>query len=107
MKKTVYYIYILLGAACWGMIGLFTRTLGELGVTVFQRVTIRNFGALVVMISIRWELALVVALGAIRIRRTESRKTALVCTVVLIVCAEVLLTALNTADSFNDNVITL
>ena len=49
MKKTVYYIYILLGAACWGMIGLFTRTLGELGVTVFQRVTIRNFGALVVM----------------------------------------------------------
>ena len=49
MKKYIYYCYILLGAACWGVIGLFTRTLGELGVGVFQRVTIRNLGALVVM----------------------------------------------------------
>ena len=47
-------------------------------------------------------LALVVALGAIRIRKTESRKTALVCSVVLIVCAEVLLTALNTAALYVD-----
>ena len=49
MKKYIYYLYVILGAACWGLIGLFTRTLGELGVGVFQRVTIRNFGALVVM----------------------------------------------------------
>ena len=49
MKKTLYYLYVILGAACWGLIGLFTRTLGELGVGVFQRVTIRNLGALVVM----------------------------------------------------------
>ena len=52
MKKTIYYVYILLGAACWGLIGLFTRTLEELGVSVFQRVTIRNFGALVVMSAV-------------------------------------------------------
>ena len=49
MKKYIHYLYVILGAACWGVIGLFTRTLGELGVGVFQRVTIRNFGALVVM----------------------------------------------------------
>ena len=49
MKKYIYYLYVILGAACWGLIGLFTRTLGELGVGVFQRVTIRNFGALIVM----------------------------------------------------------
>lgn len=49
MKKTIYYLYVILGAACWGLIGLFTRTLGELGVGVFQRVTIRNLGALIVM----------------------------------------------------------
>lgn len=49
MKKTIYYLCVILGAACWGLIGLFTRTLGELGVGVFQRVTIRNLGALIVM----------------------------------------------------------
>ena len=49
MKRYIHYLYVILGAACWGMIGLFTRTLGELGVGVFQRVTIRNFGALLVM----------------------------------------------------------
>lgn len=49
MKKYIYYLYVILGAACWGLIGLFTRTLGELGVGVFQRVTIRNLGALIVM----------------------------------------------------------
>lgn len=49
MKKYIYYLYVILGAACWGLIGLFTRTLGELGVGVFQRVTIRNLGALMVM----------------------------------------------------------
>ena len=49
MKKYIYYLYVILGASCWGLIGLFTRTLGELGVGVFQRVTIRNLGALMVM----------------------------------------------------------
>ena len=49
MKKYIYYLYVILGAACWGLIGLFTRTLGELGVGVFQRVTIRNLGALIIM----------------------------------------------------------
>ena len=49
MKKTIYYLYVILGAACWGVIGLFNRILGELGVGVLQRVTIRNFGALLVL----------------------------------------------------------
>ncbi len=49
MKRYIHDLYVILGAACWGMIGLFARTLGELGISVFQRVTIRNFGALVVM----------------------------------------------------------
>lgn len=49
MKRYIHYLYVILAAACWGVIGLFNRTLGELGVGVLQRVTIRNFGALVVL----------------------------------------------------------
>ena len=47
-------------------------------------------------------LALVVALGAIRIRKTESRKLVVISTVALIVCAEILLTALNTIALYVD-----
>ena len=49
MKAYIHYLYVILAAACWGVIGLFNRILGELGVGVLQRVTIRNFGALVVL----------------------------------------------------------
>lgn len=66
MKKYIYYLYVILGAACWGLIGLFTRTLGELGVGVFQRVTIRNLGALIVM-------TLVFALTRRRVFRIKAR----------------------------------
>ena len=52
MKKTIYYLYVILGAACWGVIGLFNRILGELGVGVLQRVTVRNFGALLVLTAV-------------------------------------------------------
>ena len=49
MKKYLSYLYVVLGAVCWGLIGLFNRTLGELDVSVFQRVCIRNFGALLLL----------------------------------------------------------
>ena len=49
MKRYIHDLYVILAAACWGVIGLFNRILGELGVGVLQRVTIRNFGALLVL----------------------------------------------------------
>ena len=52
MKTYIHYLYVILAAACWGVIGLFNRILGELGVGVLQRVTIRNFGALVVLTAV-------------------------------------------------------
>ena len=52
MKTYIHYLCVILGAVCWGLIGLFNRILGELGVDVLQRVTIRNFGALLVMTSV-------------------------------------------------------
>ena len=52
MKTYLHYLYVILAAACWGVIGLFNRILGELGVGVLQRVTIRNFGALVVLTAV-------------------------------------------------------
>lgn len=42
-------MYVILGAACWGLIGVFNRMLGEVGVSVWNRVTIRNFLSLVLM----------------------------------------------------------
>ena len=52
MKTYIHYLYVILAAACWGVIGLFNRILGELGVGVLQRVTVRNFGALVVLTAV-------------------------------------------------------
>ena len=52
MKTYLHYLYVILAAACWGVIGLFNRILGQLGVGVLQRVTIRNFGALVVLTAV-------------------------------------------------------
>ncbi len=49
MKKYLSYLYVILGAVCWGLIGLFNRALSELDVSVFQRVCIRNFGALLLL----------------------------------------------------------
>ena len=49
MSKRLGYIYVILGAACWGLIGVFNRLLGEVGVSVWNRVTIRNFLSLVLM----------------------------------------------------------
>ena len=52
MKQYIHYLCVILAAACWGVIGLFNRILGELGMGVLQRVTIRNFGALVVLTAV-------------------------------------------------------
>ena len=49
MKKTISYLYVILGAACWGFIGLFNRMLGEAGVSVWNCVFIRNFISLVLL----------------------------------------------------------
>ena len=66
MKRYIHYFYVILGAVCWGFIGLFNRILGELNVPVFQRVTIRNFGALVL-------LTLVFALTRREVFRVKAR----------------------------------
>ena len=52
MKTYIHYLYVILAAACWGVIGLFNRILSELGVDVLQRVTVRNFGALLVLTAV-------------------------------------------------------
>ena len=48
-NKRLAYLYVVLGAACWGFIGVFNRMLGAVGVSVWNRVTIRNFLSLVLL----------------------------------------------------------
>ena len=36
MSKRLAYIYVILGAACWGFIGVFNRMLAEVGVSVWN-----------------------------------------------------------------------
>jgi len=43
MKKYLSYCYVVLGASCWGFIGVFNRLLGSAGVSVMNRVFLRNF----------------------------------------------------------------
>lgn len=49
MKKYISYFYVVLGAACWGFMGVFNRMMAQAGVTMGNRVFIRNMGALVLM----------------------------------------------------------
>ena len=49
MKPCLSYFYVILGAACWGFIGLFNRMLGEAGVSVLNRVFVRNFPSLLLL----------------------------------------------------------
>lgn len=49
MKKYISYLYVILGAACWGFIGVFNRMLAQAGVTMGNRVFIRNIGSLLLM----------------------------------------------------------
>ena len=52
MSKRLAYIYVILGAACWGLIGIFNRMLGAAGVSVWNRVTIRNFLSLLLLTAV-------------------------------------------------------
>lgn len=46
MNKTISYIYVILSAVCWGFIGFSNRLLTEVGMTLGNRVFVRNFGTL-------------------------------------------------------------
>lgn len=46
MNKTISYIYVILSAVCWGFIGFSNRLLTEAGMTLGNRVFVRNFGTL-------------------------------------------------------------
>ena len=52
MKRYLPYLYVILGAACWGFIGLFNRMLFDAGVTTANRVFIRNFGSFALMTAV-------------------------------------------------------
>ena len=49
MKKYLSYGYVIFGAACWGFIGVFNRLLGTVGVSVWNRVFLRNFPSFVLL----------------------------------------------------------
>lgn len=49
MKKYIPYIYILLSATLWGLIGLFNRHFSALGFSAQSIVMVRNFGGLLMM----------------------------------------------------------
>ena len=49
MKKYISYIYVILSAVCWGFIGFSNRLLTGAGVSLGNRVFIRNFGTLLVL----------------------------------------------------------
>ena len=49
MKKYLSYIYVILSAVCWGFIGFSNRMLTEVGVSLGNRVFIRNFGTLLIL----------------------------------------------------------
>ena len=52
MKKYVSYAFVILGAVCWGFIGVFNRLLGAAGVSVTNRVFVRNFFSLVLLTAV-------------------------------------------------------
>ena len=49
MKKYLSYGFVILGAACWGFMGLFNRLLGSIGLEMGNRVFLRNFPSLVLL----------------------------------------------------------
>ena len=46
---SISYIYVLAGASLWGLIGLFTTYLSEVGFTSLQMVAIRCIGAMIIL----------------------------------------------------------
>lgn len=49
MKKYLSYAFVVLGAICWGFIGVFNRLLASAGVDMAGRVFVRNFFSLVLL----------------------------------------------------------
>lgn len=49
MKKYLSYLYVILGAVCWGYIGVFNRLLASAGVETGNRVFVRNFFSLALL----------------------------------------------------------
>ncbi len=49
MKKHLSYLFVVLGAACWGFMGLFNRLLASVGLAMGNRVFVRNFLSLVLL----------------------------------------------------------
>ena len=43
MKKYLSYAFVVLGAVCWGFIGVFNRLLASAGADMAGRVFVRNF----------------------------------------------------------------
>ena len=49
MKKTLSYLFVILGAICWGFIGVFNRLLAAAGADMNNRVFVRNFFSFVLL----------------------------------------------------------
>lgn len=49
MRKYLSYALVVLGAACWGFMGLFNRLLGSVGLDMGNRVFVRNLPSLVLL----------------------------------------------------------
>lgn len=50
MKKSIGYLLVVLASISWGFIGVFNRMLAETGVTIWNRMCIRNTGSLIVVL---------------------------------------------------------
>ena len=49
MKKYLSYAFVILGAVCWGYIGVFNRLLASAGADMNNRVFVRNFFSFVLL----------------------------------------------------------
>ena len=49
MKKYLSYVFVIVGAACWGFMGLFNRLLASVGLDMGNRVFVRNFPSLILL----------------------------------------------------------
>ena len=52
MKKSVSYLFVILGAVCWGYIGVFNRLLASAGVETGNRVFVRNFFSFLLLTAV-------------------------------------------------------
>jgi len=52
MKKYLSYLYVILGAVCWGYIGVFNRLLASAGADMNNRVFVRNFFSLALLTAV-------------------------------------------------------